>query len=181
MAAERRLYDDVWCASGWHDLPTVAESSSKDIGGAGSSHGEKDGTGKRLRTGTEGAPTGSSPDVGYRGASVSGVSSSNWTADSAEDRAMWECSVCTLLNQVLALLSFTWNIGMLLDSKSHCHQSAKLVAQQKPKAAGSKFKMWSCKFCTLENSIKVDKCSACGQWRYSYGAPLSTPGPTYGT
>nr|CAD1825563.1 unnamed protein product [Ananas comosus var. bracteatus] len=162
MAAERRLYDDVWCASGWHDLPTVAESSSKDIGGAGSSHGEKDGTGKRLRTGTEGAPTGSSPDVGYRGASVSGVSSSNWTADSAEDRAMWECSVCTLLNQPLSPI-------------------CEACGTAKPKAAGSKFKMWSCKFCTLENSIKVDKCSACGQWRYSYGAPLSTPGPTYGT
>ena len=52
---------------------------------------------------------------------------------------------------------------------------------QKPKAAGSKFKTWSCKFCTLENDSKLEKCSACDQWRYSYGAPIATRAPNYGT
>nr|CAB3469841.1 unnamed protein product [Digitaria exilis] len=41
----------------------------------------------------------------------------------------------------------------------------------KPKIAKAKYMTWSCKFCTLENSTKLDKCSACDQWRYSYGAP----------
>ena len=48
---------------------------------------------------------------------------------------------------------------------------------QKPKAAGSKFKTWSCKFCTLEKDRKLEKCSACDQWRYSYGAPIATVHP----
>lgn len=48
----------------------------------------------------------------------------------------------------------------------------------KPKLAKAKYMTWSCKFCTLENSTKLDKCSACDQWRYSYGPPISN-GPSY--
>ena len=44
----------------------------------------------------------------------------------------------------------------------------------KPKIAKAKYATWSCKFCTLENSTKLDKCSACDQWRYSYGPPVTT-------
>jgi hypothetical protein len=29
--------------------------------------------------------------------------------------------------------------------------------------------------------VKLEKCEACGQWRYSYGAPLSTGAPNVGT
>ena len=36
---------------------------------------------------------------------------------------------------------------------------------------------WSCKFCTLQNGIAVDKCAACNEWRYSYGPPVSTIAP----
>ncbi|ONK69647.1 uncharacterized protein A4U43_C05F25260, partial [Asparagus officinalis] len=36
---------------------------------------------------------------------------------------------------------------------------------QKPKSAASKFKIWTCKFCTLENDSKLEKCSACDRWR----------------
>lgn len=49
----------------------------------------------------------------------------------------------------------------------------------KPKIAKAKYTTWSCKFCTLENSTKLDKCSACDQWRYSYGPPVATYGPSY--
>lgn len=45
----------------------------------------------------------------------------------------------------------------------------------------AKFKVWSCKFCTLENRVGVDKCLACGEWKYSYGPPLSNHGPYVGT
>lgn len=43
------------------------------------------------------------------------------------------------------------------------------------------FKMWSCKFCTLENNVEIDRCLACGEWRYSYGPPVSIRGPHVGT
>lgn len=51
----------------------------------------------------------------------------------------------------------------------------------KPEEATNKSKIWSCKFCTLENNIKLDKCLACGQWRYSHGPPVSTSSPHFGT
>ncbi|KAB5539159.1 hypothetical protein DKX38_016692 [Salix brachista] len=38
----------------------------------------------------------------------------------------------------------------------------------------AKFKVWSCKFCTLDNSVELDRCEACGEWRYSCGPPVST-------
>lgn len=49
----------------------------------------------------------------------------------------------------------------------------------KPKIAKAKYTTWCCKFCTLDNSTKLDKCSACDQWRYSYGPPVATYGPSY--
>lgn len=69
------------------------------------------------------------------------------------------------------------NFGFLQPLALIC----KACGAQKPKAIGSKSKTWSCKFCTLENSTKQDKCTACCQWRYSYGPPVSTHGPNYGT
>lgn len=56
-----------------------------------------------------------------------------------------------------------------------------LCSTQKPEDARTKYKIWSCKFCTLENSVKLDKCSACGQWRYSHGPPASVQAPNRGT
>ncbi|XP_023536323.1 uncharacterized protein LOC111797532 isoform X1 [Cucurbita pepo subsp. pepo] len=76
--------------------------------------------------------------------------------------SMWECGNCTLLNPPLAPI-------------------CELCFSPKPKAADTKYKFWSCKFCTLENSVKLEKCSACGQWRYSHGQPVSTRGPNIGT
>ncbi|KAG6425767.1 hypothetical protein SASPL_109971 [Salvia splendens] len=40
----------------------------------------------------------------------------------------------------------------------------------------TKFKVWSCKFCSLDNSTEIARCVACGEWRYSYGPPTITPG-----
>lgn len=51
----------------------------------------------------------------------------------------------------------------------------------KDKGSGTKSKSWTCKFCTLDNGIEADRCSACGEWRYSYGPPTSTRGPYLGT
>ncbi|KAG6685912.1 hypothetical protein I3843_12G135700 [Carya illinoinensis] len=71
-----------------------------------------------------------------------------------EEFPMWECGTCTLLNAPLAPM-------------------CELCSTQKPKDVHTKYRVWSCKFCTLENSVKLEKCCACGQWRYSYGAPVS--------
>ncbi|KAG4188673.1 hypothetical protein ERO13_A08G180800v2 [Gossypium hirsutum] len=57
----------------------------------------------------------------------------------------------------------------------------KLCSMERPRDIGTKYKFWSCKFCTLENSVELDKCSVCDQWRYSHGAPISTLVPYVGT
>uniref|UniRef100_A0A6N2MX51 WLM domain-containing protein n=1 Tax=Salix viminalis TaxID=40686 RepID=A0A6N2MX51_SALVM len=84
------------------------------------------------------------------------------TAHTPEGSSLWECGTCTLLNPPLAPI-------------------CELCGTQKPKDASSKNKIWSCKFCTMENSLQLDKCLACGQWRYSYGPPVSTRAPNLGT
>ena len=49
-----------------------------------------------------------------------------------------------------------------------------LCESQRPKDAVTKDKTWSCKFCTVVNNVKLEKCSVCCQWRYSHG-PLVNP------
>ncbi|XP_057968988.1 uncharacterized protein LOC131158262 [Malania oleifera] len=96
------------------------------------------------------------------GPSISGSTPSCSVAQNAEKSVTWECETCTLLNPPLAPICGICNTP-------------------KPRDVGTKYEFWSCKFCTLENSAKLEKCSACGQWRYSHGAPVSTPAPNLGT
>ncbi|XBI36154.1 hypothetical protein VPH35_121720 [Triticum aestivum] len=84
----------------------------------------------------------------------------NTRTTDADFSSLWECSACTLLNQPLAPI-------------------CEVCGTAKPKIAKAKYASWSCKFCTLENCTKLDKCSACDQWRYSYGPPVATYGPSY--
>lgn len=56
-----------------------------------------------------------------------------------------------------------------------------LCGAQQPKDVAAKYSIWSCKFCTMENSVKLDKCSACDQWRYSHGPLVSAWEPNLGT
>ncbi|EHA8590526.1 DNA-dependent metalloprotease WSS1 [Cocos nucifera] len=163
MAAERRMYDDLWCGSGFSNIPSEVDGSSgmskqpaftKSGEPSKSSNGVPQGKKSAVGDSTFGGRAGRAP--------LSGSSSSQCTTDDAEDQVIWECIVCTLFNQPLAPV-------------------CEACGTQKPKDVGSTFKTWSCKFCTLENSIKSERCSACEQWRYSYGPPVSTPGPNYGT
>lgn len=162
MAAERRMYDDLWCGSGYNTISSEADSSSgMSKQPASTETGEPSKSSNEVPQGKNSGAEDSTFSSKADREPPSGVSSSRCAADVAGG-VIWECSVCTLLNQPLAPI-------------------CEACGTQKPKAVGSKFKTWSCKYCTLENSIKLEKCSACDQWRYSYGPPVSTPGPNYGT
>ncbi|WVY95151.1 hypothetical protein V8G54_034239 [Vigna mungo] len=102
----------------------------------------------------------------HEGPSSANLSSVSVSGDSrtfrSDESGMWECTMCTLLNNKLAPI-------------------CELCGTHQPKDVGTKYNTWSCKFCTLENSVKLDKCTACDQWRYSRGPPVSTLAPNVGT
>lgn len=114
---------------------------------------------KSLSRSLNGSPKSAFVDLSAGGSS-SGCNQN--TTCNAEESSMWECAVCTLLNPPLAPM-------------------CELCDTQKPKDVKDKYKIWSCKFCTLESSVKIEKCTACGQWRYSHGAPVAAPAPNVGT
>ncbi|KAL6999140.1 hypothetical protein U1Q18_000301 [Sarracenia purpurea var. burkii] len=117
---------------------------------------------KSLSQAFSGHPNSSFADLSMDASSSSGSMLNHNAPHGTEESAMWECATCTLLNPHLAPI-------------------CKLCSTLKPKDIEVKFKIWSCKFCTLENSVKSEKCTACGQWRYSHGPPVATPGPNIGT
>ncbi|XP_020573095.1 DNA-dependent metalloprotease WSS1 isoform X2 [Phalaenopsis equestris] len=136
MAAERRMQDDLWCGSVSREIEMI--------------------------DGLEELGESSNSSSCHRSTPLSLSTSSISAIENKDDKLLWECKVCTLLNQPLAPI-------------------CEACEAQKPRPLESKHKTWSCKLCTLENSIKLDKCSICEQWRYSYGPPASTRGPNYGT
>ncbi|KAF3542316.1 hypothetical protein DY000_02010639 [Brassica cretica] len=121
------------------------------------------------------------PSSSFKDEPISGVMKSSETSPSTsynanqgrEEPAMWQCAECTLLNPN----SFT----VLFILEQLLAPICELCTAAKPKEREMKHKVWSCKFCTLENEVKLEKCEACGQWRYSYGQPLSTRAPNVGT
>lgn len=124
MAAERRMYDDLWCGS-VSDEPTGAVESICGISKYPSSTEQGDSS----RTSDDGVrgedfvlrgpsnidKVGSSShskcknhesmtDCLSGGAPVAGGSTSHYPKDGGEDQAIWECSLCTLFNQVRLML-----------------------------------------------------------------------------
>ncbi|KAK5772397.1 hypothetical protein PVK06_048685 [Gossypium arboreum] len=205
MAAERRLQDDIWCGSHCSKIAgdeencadTLQDHLDLDQGGERwsindvSSRHAFGGTSLKRSHGQD-KPESSFVDLTTPLVSRSSInegakspkrscksnnliphqSSSSATSsapmlndDSPENQGVtvvWECQSCTLLNPPLAPI-------------------CKLCYTERPRDISIKYKFWSCKFCTLENNVKLDKCSACDQWRYSHGAPISTPAPNIGT
>ncbi|KAG8501029.1 hypothetical protein CXB51_003116 [Gossypium anomalum] len=173
MAAERRLLDDIWCRS--FGLGSGRTEIEHAFGGISlkRSHGQDKPESSFVDLTTP-PLSGSSINEGSKSPKRScksnnliphqSSSSATFFAlmlnyDSLENQrvtAVWECQSCTLLNPPLAPI-------------------CKLCCMERPRDISTKYKFWSCKFCTLENSVKLDKCSACDQWRYSHGAPISTP------
>ncbi|CAM0913191.1 unnamed protein product [Alopecurus aequalis] len=184
MAAERRMHDDLWCGS--HDQSGLDDSDDVVILEQPPNLTTRDGnrtkagknTNVKFSSGSAESSTSSGSQVAARGSTSSGsqvaaqgsTSSGSQVAaqgDSSSFRttdvgisSLWECSACTLLNQPLAPI-------------------CEVCGTAKPKIAKAKYSTWSCKFCTLENGVELEKCSACDQWRYSYGAPVATYGPSY--
>lgn len=85
----------------------------------------------------------------------------------------WPCSVCTLVNEDLRLqCSACGTLRPASFRPSHrntCHSVTH--AQSKPQVILPDGSAWECKFCSLTNAVAASHCSACAQWRYSYGAP----------
>ncbi|CAF1712860.1 hypothetical protein Bca4012_008337 [Brassica carinata] len=183
MAAERRFLDDLWCGSQSAEALEDQENDSHACTEPLSVRSAKRSSSCSNATNSSGPPSSWGSDVidlteeeasessrctkrSCNPAGDQGPSSSSSTGYNAnqgrEDTAMWECAECTLLNPLLAPI-------------------CELCSAAKPKEKEMKHKVWSCKFCTLENEVKLEKCEACGQWRYSYGQPLSTRAPNVGT
>jgi DNA-dependent metalloprotease WSS1 len=91
MAAERRMYDDLWCGSllGEDSNPAPLRGGS-----VGSSSSGGNATNAKKRGIEETLESGPRP-------SNSGASSSSWQDFSDEIAILWECVACTLLNQVI--------------------------------------------------------------------------------
>ncbi|XP_022139768.1 DNA-dependent metalloprotease WSS1 isoform X2 [Momordica charantia] len=175
MAAERRLQDDIWCASIQEipvdeeccfDIPSEAvHSCEADVSIHGSTADYDAESNKRSKMSNRVPFPQSCAETSSKVLSCSSsnlMQSHDGTHHHPGELSMWECGNCTLLNPPLAPL-------------------CELCYSQKPKDADTKYELWSCKFCTLENSVKLEKCSACDQWRYSHGQPVSTRAPNLGT
>ncbi|KAK9091876.1 hypothetical protein Syun_026787 [Stephania yunnanensis] len=193
MAAERRLQDNLWCGSESYEVSELEEISSDVFRKGQSAESSSTSTSSRThssdfpqkgqsaessrsstssRTHTSNTapskksraadnqvdvqhskPRSASTSNNIAPASASGLA--HGATDSSGDVEGWECGICTLFNPPLAPICDACGI-------------------EKPKDVVAKFRFWSCKFCTLENSVSLNKCSACDQWRYSYGAPVSS-------
>uniref|UniRef100_A0A1D1Z5L7 DNA damage response protein WSS1 n=1 Tax=Anthurium amnicola TaxID=1678845 RepID=A0A1D1Z5L7_9ARAE len=192
MAAERRICDDLWCASESCGQPIAVDAeddaldhllftsstdviNSSSVCGRDASHlilqdksnvhvdlHDSERAVKRLRADSLSIVSGYVSEGNPRRSSTSGYLFDHFAADNRDDGTIWDCSICTLSNKPLTLVCEACGV-------------------ERPKDIHGTSKIWSCKFCTLDNNVKLEKCSACGEWRYSYGPPVSTQGPNVGT
>ncbi|KAL5707086.1 hypothetical protein ACHQM5_025177 [Ranunculus cassubicifolius] len=157
MAAERRLQDELWCGSQAFGLSGEGESSSSGPAQAISKSPKRSSVPET--SGLDCKKRRVEDDIVPRNVSSSSSTMRPETIliedDDIQEKATWECGICTLFNPSLAPI-------------------CEACGNQKPRDIKTKYKFWSCKFCTLENNVKLEKCSACGQWRYSHGAPISS-------
>lgn len=95
------------------------------------------------------------------------------TLDQAEaTSALWSCSVCTLLNEDLSLqCSACGTVRPAGDRQGHLNSSHPVAHAQTNPQVMPRGDAWECNFCSLVNAVGSSHCSACAQWRYSYGAP----------
>ncbi|XP_057785658.1 uncharacterized protein LOC131003197 [Salvia miltiorrhiza] len=202
MAAERRFQDNIWCGSEFYDLSgdedctdSLPNSSNKGCCSeisrtASKEHDMNVKSVKRKResddvslvqsvdrqqepilidltnTASENRST-RYPDKMHPNKDLCGEAPASSSLSSHDlmhesSSGTWQCTTCTLLNPPLAPI-------------------CGLCTTEKPEKDKMKSSSWSCRFCTLENDLKMDKCDACGSWRYSYGPPIANSAPNLGT
>ncbi|KAL2944933.1 DNA-dependent metalloprotease WSS1 [Bienertia sinuspersici] len=198
MAAERRLQDEIWCASasgaldveeeGDTDLsetgnpgPSAASNSSNSLYSAGASASRK-----RPQSGDTTNFIDLSNDVNSPSLDVRDAKSSKKSIGSNSTSSSTSISTSASgLTIDHATNSYGESAMWTCETCTLLNPPLALVCEAcetlKPKDVSVKYKFWSCKFCTLENSISLEKCSACGEWRYSRGPPLTTLPPNLGT
>ncbi|OMP04248.1 Zinc finger, RanBP2-type [Corchorus olitorius] len=209
MAAERRLQDDIWCASHCSEIAGDEENSADAlqdnldfqqsagslVKGGSSGHARGETSNKRSHEPDENLQymnnhlgssfvdlTADSPAPGSvvnRGTRRSPKRSCKSDNLTSNQAKSGSSSSVFLLNNDSPESQWECESCTLLNPP--LAPICEVCFTEKPKDIGAKYKVWSCKFCTLENSVKLDKCSACDQWRYSHGAPISTRAPNVGT
>ncbi|KAI3727397.1 hypothetical protein L1987_67211 [Smallanthus sonchifolius] len=93
------------------------------------------------------------------------------SASNHEKEESWQCGACTLLN----------GVNLLCAPSSVTCEACETQRIDLKNTNTTRMKMWSCKFCTLQNPVARERCLACGEWKYSYGPPTATRGPYLGT
>ncbi|KAH1114664.1 hypothetical protein J1N35_008042 [Gossypium stocksii] len=193
MAAERRLQDDIWCGSHCSEIAGDEESCADtlqdhldlDQGGERSSINDVSSRHAFGGTSLKRSHGQDKPESSFVDLTTPPVSRSSINEGAKSPKR--SCKSNNLLPHQSS--SSATSSAPMLNDDSPENQGVtaplapicKLCCTERPRDIGTKYKFWSCKFCTLENSVKLDKCSACDQWRYSHGAPISTPAPNVGT
>ncbi|WVZ82202.1 hypothetical protein U9M48_029490 [Paspalum notatum var. saurae] len=173
MAAERRLYDDLWCGS--HDQSGIDDSDDAII-----LQEPPNSTTRKRKTTMD-----SCSNTFAESSSSSGIHTA--ARDDSDDVIILQEPPNSTTKKRKTTMASCSNTFAESSSSSGIHTAARddslsfrttplapiceVCGTAKPKIAKAKYMTWSCKFCTLENSTKLDKCSACDQWRYSYGPP----------
>ncbi|KAK9689464.1 hypothetical protein RND81_09G060900 [Saponaria officinalis] len=195
MAAERRLQDEIWCASSSNRVDAEEESNCDvfetiSLGGPSvpSSSSCSETCRKRGNSRSDGNLINLTSDVDSASPSVHdampgkrsrGTCSSSSSLFNNGHHEPYFSNHTAKNEHGDELLTWTCETCTLLNSAWAlvCEACETL----KPKDVSLKYKFWTCTFCTLENCVSQEKCSACDQWRYSRGPPLSTLPPNLGT
>ncbi|KAH9614640.1 hypothetical protein KSS87_007985 [Heliosperma pusillum] len=207
MAAERRLQDEIWCASSFARVDTEDEGNSDVFETV--SFGA-------LSIPSSSTSSGSSRkmiNTSYGDNLIDLTSNGNSTSTIIHDtrlgkRCRDSCSSSSysLSNDLpeYDLISPSKNLSTSTLTNNHTasnkngesdlwtcetctllNPALALVCEAcetvKPKDVSVKYKLWTCKICTLENSTILEKCSACDQWRYTRGPPIASLAPNLGT
>ncbi|XP_010675902.2 DNA-dependent metalloprotease WSS1 isoform X1 [Beta vulgaris subsp. vulgaris] len=202
MAAERRLRDEIWCASASGGLDAEEEGDPDSLetlvlcqpGAASTS--SKASNGDNVQSGA--AASRKRPQSGSITNLIDLSNVENFTSSGARDKSRKTSGSCSSSssssmgvsasgstpnhaagNKLEEAVQWTCETCTLLNPPLApvCEACETL----KPKDASVQYKFWSCKICTLENSINLERCSACSEWRYSRGPPLTTLPPNLGT